>query len=128
MKKFLTIAAILMATVGCALAVPVAHAQTDPDRSYYGAIAVSLSTGRYGYSYDFSSYAEAESQAVTRCGEGDCVAKISWRDGCGALAVSDNYFSYGAAPTRAGARAKALAANPGNAHIEHWNCTSNYSL
>ncbi|ONM47795.1 DUF4189 domain-containing protein [Nocardia donostiensis] len=127
LKKILTVAAVLVATVGSMLTASVtpAHAQYE---SYYGAIAVSLSTGRYGYSYDYPSYAAAEASAEDRCGVADCVAKISWRNGCGALAVSSNYFSYGAAATRSGARREALANNPGNAYIEHWNCTSGYSL
>lgn len=127
LKKILTVAAVLVATIGSMLAVSVtpAHAQS----SYYGAIAVSLSTGRYGYSYDYPSYSSAEDRAVSECGVDDCVAKISWRNGCGALAVSSRYYSYGAGPTRSDARADALANNPdGDAYIEHWNCTSGYSL
>lgn len=127
LKKILTVAAVLVATIGSMFVASVtpAHAQYS---SYYGAIAVSLSTGNYGWSYDYDSYAEAESAAESSCGAADCVAKISWRNGCGALAVSDNWLSYGSGATKAAARSEALANNPGNAYIEHWNCTSGYDL
>lgn len=127
LKKILSVAAVLVATLGYMLAASVApaHAQYE---SYYGAIAVSLSTGQYGSAYDYPSYSAAEQSAVSRCGAADCVAKISYRNGCGALAVSSNYFSYGTGASRSSARSEALASNPGSSTIEHWSCTSGYSL
>jgi hypothetical protein len=90
--KKITLAAVLAATTGSLLAATIAPAQAQ-DRDYYGAIAVSISTGYYGWSYDYDSYASAEQAAVSRClsagGSGDCAAKIAWRDGCGAIASSE---------------------------------------
>ncbi|MFI9510189.1 DUF4189 domain-containing protein [Nocardia sp. NPDC052566] len=125
MKKFVTGAAVLVAAVGSVLvSAPPAHAASN----YYGAIAVSSSTGRYGYSYDYPSYAAAEGRALSGCGAGDCKVLVSWRNGCGALAYSSKYWSAGAASTLPAARSKALAANPYSAVIEHWNCTTGYTL
>lgn len=131
MKKLLTAAAVLVATVGSLLATTAAPAQAQYG-SNYGAIAVSLSTGHYGYSYDLSSYSEAESYAESACirygGASDCTARISWRNGCGALASSSGWWSYGSGATLSAAKSQALRNNPGAAYIEHWNCTSGYSL
>ncbi|WP_329412113.1 DUF4189 domain-containing protein [Nocardia vinacea] len=128
MNKLMT--AVTVAATGIALAVSAAPAQAQANE--YGAIAISRSTSHYGFWYGSGSFAAAESNAVNSCikygGGSDCTAKISWRNGCGALAISRNYWSYGSGPSLAAAKNKALANNPGNAYIEHWNCTSGYSL
>ncbi|GAA5055792.1 DUF4189 domain-containing protein [Nocardia callitridis] len=131
MKKLVTGAAIVVASVGTLLAGTAAPAQAYS--SNYGAIAVDLSSETYGYSYDYSSASEAEAAAETQCrthgGGYGCTAKISWRNGCGALSVSRNYWAYGSGATVGRARSKALSNNPGSgAYILHWNCTSGYGL
>ncbi|MFI6369030.1 DUF4189 domain-containing protein [Nocardia sp. NPDC050630] len=101
-------------------------------RNNYGAIAVSPSTGYYGWSYDYPSYVAAEAAAVTNCithgGASDCDSKISWRNGCGALSTSRNFYGYGSGASPAAAKSRAMANNPEPATIEHWNCTSGYTL
>jgi hypothetical protein len=130
LKKKITMAAVLAAATVSMLAGTIAPAQAQS--SYYGSIAVSLSTGYYGWSYDYSSYASAEAAAVSQCisagGGSDCTSKISWRNGCGALASSQDYLSYGSGASPSTAKSRAIANNPEPAHIEHWNCTSGYSL
>ena len=132
MKRLLTSAAVLIATVGSVLAVFGTAPAMAQSRSYYGAIAVSIDTGHYSFTYNYSSYSEAESAAVSSClrngGGSDCDAKLSWRNGCGALAISKGWWSYGSGATITAAKNKALSNNPGSARIEHWNCTSGYSL
>ncbi|RMI28527.1 DUF4189 domain-containing protein [Nocardia stercoris] len=130
MKKFTTMVAVFVASIAAVLASSAAPARAYTD--YYGAIALSRSTGTYGYSYDYDSFSQAEDAAVSQClragGGSDCEAKISWANGCGAIALSRDYWSYGSAATLAGAKRDALSSNPEPASIEHWNCTSGYSL
>jgi hypothetical protein len=130
LKKKVTMAVVLAAaTIALPIGATPAQAQSSGN---YGAIALSTSTGYYGWSYDYPNFAAAEAAAVSHCvsagGGSDCAAKISWRNGCGAIALSNDYVSYGAAASLSSAKSRAIANNPESAHIEHWNCTTGYDL
>ncbi|MFF2082251.1 DUF4189 domain-containing protein [Nocardia sp. NPDC058176] len=127
----LTSAAVLTATVGSLLAVHVTPAQAQA-RNYYGAISVSVRAGHSTISTNYGSFAEAESASLNSCrtngGGGGCEVKLSWRNGCGAIAISRGWWSYGSGASIGAAKRSALDANPGAASIKHWKCTSGYSL
>lgn len=129
-KRMLTSAAVLGATAAAVFAGHIAPAQAQSGN--YGAIAVSVKPGVYGYATDYGSYADAEAGAMSAClrggGGGGCDVKVSYRNGCGAIAISRGWWSYGSASTIGGAKREALNNNPGNAYIKHWNCTSGYQL
>ena len=72
---------------------------TGGSASTFGAIAYGATTGRWGYSNDYSSQAQASQRAVKECGQPDCVVRVWFRDECGALALGDN----GAPGARTGA-------------------------
>lgn len=131
MKRILTSAAVLTATIGSLLAVHAVPAQAQP-RNYYGAMAVSVRAGHSTISTNYDSYAAAESASLNHCrthgGGGGCEVKLSWRNGCGAIAISRTHWSYGSGAGIGAAKRNALDANPGNANIKHWKCTSGYSL
>jgi hypothetical protein len=52
----------------------------------HAAIAYDEKTGGWGYSYDQLTEDLATTAATTRCGS--CTVKLSWNQGCGALAQS----------------------------------------
>lgn len=52
----------------------------------WGAIAVSLNTGRVGYTQGFNSAIEAERGAIGLCNARDCRAVVHFTKGCGAVA------------------------------------------
>ena len=79
---FAVVSVVVIGQVALWLFPAVVQAQNN-----YGAIAYSSSTGRYGYSYDFGSRAEAEDYAISQCGRSDCVVKVWFKNACGALAV-----------------------------------------
>lgn len=56
----------------------------------FAAIAYSDSTGRYGYSYGYSSRFDAENRALSECGTDDARVVIWGRNAYVALAVGDN--------------------------------------
>ena len=58
--------------------------------STFGAIAYGTTSGRWGYSNDYSSQAQASQRAVKECRESDCIVRVWFRDECGALALGDN--------------------------------------
>ncbi|WP_228002650.1 DUF4189 domain-containing protein [Nocardia australiensis] len=122
MKKFVTGAAIVAATVGSVLATA---APAQAQYGYYGAIAVAHN-GDYAISNNYSSYAEAESNAVAGCGLG-CEVLISWTNGCGVLASSSSQWSGAARASYSAARSAALSRLNGG-YVVDWRCTSGYSL
>ncbi|MBI3654348.1 MAG: DUF4189 domain-containing protein [Acidobacteria bacterium] len=96
-------------------------------RDYWGAIAYSSSTGRYGYSYDYGTQADAINSAVNKCGIRDCRAVVWFVNGCGAFAKGDNASGWGVGETRALAESKALAEcrkRGGNCRVTQWVCTT----
>ena len=94
----------------------------------YGAIAYSSSTGRYGYSYDFGSRAEAENYAISKCGRSDCVVKVWFRNACGALAVGRRgALGWGWAGSRGQAEGRALSecqSRASGCNVRVWSCTT----
>ncbi len=130
-KRMLTSAAVLATTTAALFAGHIAPAQAQSG-NYYGAIAANVRAGVYGYAQDYGSYGEARQGALDACvrggGGGGCAVKVSYRNGCGAISISRGWWGFGAASTVGGAKQEALNANPGNAWIKHWNCTSNHSL
>ncbi len=63
---------------------------TGGSASTFGAIAYGATTGRWGYSNDYSRQVQANQRAVKECGQPDCVVRVWFRDECGALALGDN--------------------------------------
>ncbi|WP_194814435.1 DUF4189 domain-containing protein [Nocardia sp. XZ_19_385] len=131
MKKFATLAAVLPAIAGTVLAATAAPAHAQGPS--YGGIAVAMSNHHYGFTYNVATHAAAEAGAVRAClqygGNPDCRPVLTWRNGCGALAISPTHWSYGSGPSLRAARDRAIANNPGRgARIEHWQCTEGYAL
>ena len=97
-----------------------------------GAIAVSQSTGRLGWSYDFNNRGEAEQAALRECSKGasDCTVPLWFCNACGAIATtSDLGYGTGWAKDRAQAERNALNVcrqyNPGkNCSVQRWVCTT----
>ncbi|WP_405492049.1 DUF4189 domain-containing protein [Nocardia sp. NBC_00511] len=129
MKKIVSGAAVLVAAAGSLLVGTAAPANAYQDYNY-GAIALSVSTGRIGYSYDFSDSPSAQTSAMDHCSYGDCQIVARFTNGCGAIAYShrDGYYTFGAASSRTAAKNQALNRNSGDATIIHWNCTTGYQL
>ncbi len=61
---------------------------SGPARMSYGAIAVSPSTFKYGYSWGQSSQNEANAVAFRNCGAQDCQIELTFYNTCGALAMT----------------------------------------
>ena len=130
MKRVFTGAVVMTATFGALLAgsITPAHAQGDN----YGALALSRN-GASSISANYNSYAAAESAAIAGCqrsgGGPGCDIKVSWRNGCAALAESRRSYSWATAPSLRQAKRNAINANRGgSASIINWNCTSGYEL
>lgn len=99
MKTFIVIS-LLTAVAG-----PAAHAADT-----YGAIAYSETTGAFGSATGYPSYARAELAAVRRCGQLDCAAVVSVRNGCAALAVGLGYaYGWGRDASSASAESRAMS-------------------
>ncbi|WP_162958302.1 DUF4189 domain-containing protein [Nocardia yunnanensis] len=129
MKKIVTGAAVLVAAAGSLVVGTAAPANANQDYNF-GAIALSLSTGRIGYSYDYSDSPSAKTAAMNSCTYDDCKIVAKFANGCGAVAYShrDGYYTFGAASSRVDAKNQALSRNSGDATIIHWNCTTGYEL
>ena len=56
----------------------------------WGAIAISPTTGKVGYSKGFNSAIEAEQAAVGLCKARDCRAVVNFTKACGAVAQASN--------------------------------------
>src|SRR5205814_6412070 len=80
------VAAVLAAAGMLMLAAP-ASARADDT---FAAIAYSESTGRYGYSYGYSTRAAAENRAISECNADDASILVWGRNAYVALATSDN--------------------------------------
>jgi ABC-type sugar transport system substrate-binding protein len=61
----------------------------------WGAIAISPTTGRVGYSQGLNSAIEAEQAAVGLCKSRDCRAVVNFTKACGAVAQSIQNTSWG---------------------------------
>ena len=93
----------------------------------YGAIAYSSSGDRWGTSYNFRSRSEAESRALSECGSSDCVVKVWFKNGCGALATGDDgSLGWGWSGSRSGAESRALSEcqkRTSGCRVRCWACT-----
>jgi len=95
---------------------------------YYGAIAYSPSTDRWGTSNECGSADDAMAAAVAECGVSDCQAKFWFSNQCGALAKSSKGdLGWGSSVDRGDAENTALAkcgeyGNPCN--VLCWSCTT----
>ena len=71
----------------------------------FGAIAVSPSTGAYGYSQNFKNKREAQKTALRYCRKHarDCKIATTFWNACGALAMGDNGWGahFGKSPQQA---------------------------
>jgi hypothetical protein len=75
----------------------------------WGAIAVSLDTGRVGYTKGYNSAIEAERAAIGLCNARDCRAVVNFTKGCGAVAQAPNAsWAPGVGRDSAGAQKMAL--------------------
>lgn len=96
-------------------------------RDYWGALAYSYETGRYGFAYDYETKAEATDAAVGHCGVDDCKAVVWFHNACGAFAKGNNAWGWGIGDDREDAEAVALAEcrqHGGGCHIVEWACTT----
>jgi len=83
-------AVVCVATAFLGLTAGTADAATSTRKYYWGAIALSLSTGRVGASYNYATKTAGNRAAVKRCGSGDCQVVVSVANGCAALAEASN--------------------------------------
>ncbi|MEC3914780.1 DUF4189 domain-containing protein [Nocardia sp. CDC160] len=129
MKKIVSGAAVMVAAAGSLLVGTAAPANAYQDY-YFGAIALSVSTGHIGYSYDYDDSPSAQNAAMSSCTYNDCKIVAKFANGCGAIAYSSRsgYYTFGAASSRIAAKNQALSRNSGDATIIHWNCTTGYEL
>ncbi len=89
-----------------ALALPAMATSAAAD-GLFGAMAFSPSTGKVGVGFNFPTKGEAATEAVTRCGVGDCDAVVVFPN-CGAVAVGDG-FGMGFSADNSAAKAEETA-------------------
>jgi hypothetical protein len=117
----------LLASAGLAVAIAGAAEATVVAPFKYGALAYDMSTGRFGYSYNYSADWRARNRALTDCGWGSCRTYVSFRNGCGALATDDALRVYGVSTSsdRATAIARAIyecRSRGGTCTLKAWSC------
>ncbi|MCC6647442.1 MAG: DUF4189 domain-containing protein [Polyangiaceae bacterium] len=95
----------------------------------HAAIAYDEKTGGWGYSYDQLTEDLAKSAATSKCGT--CTVRLSWNQGCGALAQSETKRDIMTTATGAtrlaaegAARAACVGAGGGNCKILVFSCNS----
>lgn len=116
---------VMAAYVGLAMATQLCTATPAQARQdQYGAIATSPETGAWGYSYNHSSRAEAELEALNECGDAGCRVRVWFKNACGAVARDRRNLGWGWAKSSAEAKARALSACGTRAcSVEVWACT-----
>jgi serine/threonine-protein kinase len=79
---------------------------------YFGAIAYSTSTGAHGWAKDHPNRAAAQKAARAACSKHakDCKPVLWFKNGCGALAVSEKIYGWGWGTTQKLADGEALKA------------------
>ena len=84
----------------------------NPHYSRFGAIAYSVSTGRWGIAYSYPTRHQAEISSEAYCGRWDCQAVVWVRGGCATIAKApqSDRVSYGYHPLRRRATEYALQA------------------
>lgn len=112
--------ALIVAVAGVAALATPASARADS----YAAIAYSEDTGQWGYSYGLGCRAEAENDALSRCGGDDARIVVWCENACAALAVGDNGaygYAWGSCRAEAERRAVRECRKHGcNPHIACW--------
>jgi hypothetical protein len=95
----------------------------------HAAIAYDEKTGGWGYSYDQLTEDLATQNATSKCGT--CTVRLTWNQGCGALAQSTTNKSVmgtGAGTNRAAAegaaRSDCVSKGGGTCNIAVWSCNS----
>jgi Domain of unknown function (DUF4189) len=95
----------------------------------HAAIAYDEKTGGWGYSFDQLTEDLATQAATTKCGT--CTVRLSWNQGCGALAQSTtnkSLMTTGAGSNRAAAegaaRSDCVSKGGGTCNILVWSCNS----
>ena len=94
---------------------------------YWGALAYSRATGRYGFAYDYSTQAEAINHAVVECGVRDCRGVVWFHNACGAFARGRGTWGWAIGETRWQAQERALAEcrkHGGGCRTIAWSCTT----
>lgn len=94
--------------------------------NYYGALALSPSTGATGRAWDYQDATSARNAANGACGYSDCRVVVSMVNGCAAIAKSPSYWGYGGAASLSTAQSYALY-YAGGGYIYDWVCTSGHS-
>jgi len=126
-RRRLVTAALAVLGTGAALTVPTAIDPAPADAvNYYGALALSPSTGATGRAWDYPNSREANSAANGACGYTDCRVVASFVNGCGAIASSPSYWGYGWASDLYTAQSIALN-YAGGGYVYDWLCTSGHS-
>jgi hypothetical protein len=96
---------------------------------HFGAIAYSPSSHADGFSYDYSTEAEAEERALAECnsrGDG-CQSALWFRNACGALARGPDGWGAAWGDDQDGAEQNALAecgSHSDNCSVTRWICTT----
>jgi hypothetical protein len=95
----------------------------------HAAIAYDEKTGGWGYSYDQLTEELAKSKATEKCGS--CTVKVTWNQGCGALAQSTtkkNIMTTGLGVNQAAAegaaKSECVAKGGGACNVVVWSCNS----
>lgn len=125
-RKRIVTAGLVALGVGAALTVP---SVVDPApanaANYYGAIALSPSTGQTGRSWDYQDSSRAAQTAMSYCYYDDCRVVTQFVNGCGAIAQSSRYWGYGTGSSLAEAQSYARY-NAEGGYIYDWVCTSGH--
>ena len=100
-----------------------ADAQTGGAKGSYGAIAYEASTRSVGYVFDYPASRAAKIEALKQCGHEKCEVVVSFRSGCGALALREGRFGAAEGATRPEAEATALRKCGKDCEITAWACT-----
>lgn len=95
----------------------------------HAAIAYDENTGGWGYSYDHITEERAKSAATEKCKT--CTVRLTWNQGCGALAQSQSKKGVMSAATgttrvaaEGAAKAECLAKGAGPCDVVIWACNS----
>ncbi|MFC4944642.1 DUF4189 domain-containing protein [Pseudonocardia sp. GCM10023141] len=113
---------------GATTIVPTTTVAATTTANHWGAIAISVRTGRTGYGNDYSTAAAASKAAVSKCGASDCQEVVRVANGCAAVAQAPNRaWGWAYAASKAAAQNKAISATPGKgARIITWICTTGH--
>jgi hypothetical protein len=115
-------------TLALAAALVAMSAGSAVSADNYGAIAFSSSTGKYGYSFDHTSRANAEARAMYECsarGRG-CKVAIWFKNACGAVATGSNGWGSAWGQTRNAAERAAInncRQYTQQCRVLAWSCT-----